>query len=191
MTRPAGHRNRLTALVAAAVVAGMVGMAYAAVPLYRVFCQVTGYGGTTQVAEQASGAVGARTIEVRFDASTAGGMPWRFVPAQRAVTVRIGEQKLAFYEASNPTARTVAGNATYNVTPAKAGLYFSKIECFCFTEQVLQPGQTVDMPVSFFIEPAILDDRNLDDVKTITLSYTFFEDRDYRPAVGPQAAAGG
>lgn len=169
-----GARNRLTALAAAGVVVGMVGMAYAAVPLYRIFCQVTGFGGTTQVAASAPSEIDERVITVRFNADTARDMPWRFRPQQRAMTLRVGERALAFYEAFNPSDQRIAGSATFNVTPAKAGVYFNKIECFCFTEQVLAPGQRADMPVSFFVDPAIADDPDLDDVKTITLSYTFF-----------------
>jgi cytochrome c oxidase assembly protein subunit 11 len=168
-------RNWLTAVVAAGVVVGMMGAAYAAVPLYRMFCQVTGFGGTTQVAEKAPVAVGERIITVRFNADTARGMPWKFQPQQRAVSLKVGQQALALYEAANPTDRRIVGTSTFNVTPLKAGPYFSKIECFCFTEQALAPGQSIDMPVSFFVDPEISDDRNLDDVKTITLSYTFFE----------------
>ena len=168
-------RNWLTAVVAAGVVVGMMGAAYAAVPLYRMFCQVTGFGGTTQVAEKAPVAVGERIITVRFNADTARGMPWKFQPQQRAVSLKVGQQALALYEAANPTDRRIVGTSTFNVTPLKAGPYFSKIECFCFTEQALAPGQSVDMPVSFFVDPEISNDRNLDDVKTITLSYTFFE----------------
>ncbi|MDP6343001.1 MAG: cytochrome c oxidase assembly protein [Alphaproteobacteria bacterium] len=175
-------RNRLTGLLAAAVVLGMVGAAYAAVPLYRLFCQVTGFGGTTQVAEAAPATVGTRLIAVRFNADTARGMPWRFRPVQREVSLRVGEQALAFYRASNPTERRVVGTATFNVTPAKAGPYFNKIECFCFTEQALEAGEDVEMPVSFFVDPAIDDDPNLADVKTITLSYTLFEVADERAA---------
>jgi cytochrome c oxidase assembly protein subunit 11 len=172
--RPEG-RNAATGLVLAGVALGMVGMAFAAVPLYSLFCQVTGYGGTSQVAVSAPGAVSGRMMTVQFDASTAAGMPWKFKPAQRQIKVRIGEEQLAFYTAHNPLKRTVMGTATYNVTPHKAGPYFSKIDCFCFTEQVLEPGQSVEMPVSFFVDPDILKDPGLDDVKTITLSYTFFE----------------
>ena len=168
-------RNWLTAVVAAGVVVGMMGAAYAAVPLYRMFCQVTGFGGTTQVAEKAPVAVGERIITVRFNADTARGMPWKFQPQQRAVSLKVGQQALALYEAANPTDRRIVGTSTFNVTPLKAGPYFSKIECFCFTEQALAPGQSIDMPVSFFVDPEISNDRNLDDVKTITLSYTFFE----------------
>ena len=174
--RPGQNRRiRITALVAAGVVFGMVGAAYAAVPLYQIFCQVTGFGGTTQTAEAAPAEAGERVVTVRFNADTARAMPWRFRPRQRAVTVRVGEQTLASYEAVNPTDRRIVGSATFNVTPAKAGAYFNKIECFCFTEQALTPGQSVDMPVSFFVDPSISDDPNLDDVTTITLSYTFFE----------------
>ncbi len=169
------RRIRVTALVAVCVAFGMVGAAYAAVPLYQMFCQVTGYGGTTQVAAEAPAAVGKRLITVRFNADTAAAMPWRFRPLQRAITVHVGEQTLAVYEATNPSQRRVVGSASFNVTPAKAGAYFNKIECFCFTEQALAPGERVDMPVSFFVDPAISDDPNLDDVNTITLSYTFFE----------------
>jgi cytochrome c oxidase assembly protein subunit 11 len=168
-------RNAVTGLVLAGVALGMVGLAFAAVPLYSLFCQVTGYGGTSQVAARAPGVAGERIITVQFDASLANGMPWRFKPAQREVKVRLGEEVLAFYRATNPLGRAVAGSATYNVTPHKAGAYFNKIECFCFTEQVLEPGASVDMPVSFFIDPDIVNDPNLDDVRTITLSYTFFE----------------
>jgi cytochrome c oxidase assembly protein subunit 11 len=173
--RRTGRRNGLTALVAASVVVGMVGVAYAAVPLYQLFCQVTGFGGTTQVADAAPSEIGSRVITVRFNADTARGLGWNFRPQQRSITLRVGEQALAFYEASNPSEHRIVGSATFNVTPDKAGAYFNKIECFCFTEQALEPGQRVDMPVSFFVDPDIVNDRNLDDVKTITLSYTFFE----------------
>ena len=167
-------RNRRTALAALAVSVGMVGAAYAAVPLYEVFCQVTGYGGTPQVAEVAPDAVLGRQMTVRFNADTDPVLPWRFAPRERQINVRVGEQGLAFYQAVNLSSRTVTGTATFNVTPLKAGRYFSKIECFCFTEQKLEPGASADMPVSFFIDPAIINDPNLDDVTTITLSYTFF-----------------
>lgn len=170
-----GTRNRLTALVAVGVVAGMTGLAFASVPLYRLFCQVTGYGGTTQVAESVPDAVSSRKITVRFNADTAGGMDWRFRPEQREITLKVGEQGLAFYRADNPTDRPITGSATFNVTPLKAGSYFSKVECFCFTEQTLEAGAGADFPVSFFVDPAIEDDPNMRDVQTITLSYTFFE----------------
>jgi cytochrome c oxidase assembly protein subunit 11 len=164
----------LTVVVLASVVIGMLGLTAAAVPLYRLFCQATGYGGTTQRAEAAPEQGLERTITVRFNADVDPDLPWSFAPEQRQVEVRIGEQSLAFYRARNRSDHAVVGQATYNVTPFKAGPYFSKIACFCFEEQVLQPGQEVDMPVSFYVDPAILDDRNTRDVHTITLSYTFF-----------------
>ena len=169
------RRNRIVAIASIGVVASMVGLAYAAVPLYRLFCQVTGYGGTPQTADAASSEIGERIIKVRFNADIGAGLPWRFKPVQRQMTLRVGETGLAFFRAENQGRNAISGQATYNVTPLKAGIYFNKIACFCFTEQRLEPGQTVDMPVSFFIDPEISKDPNLDDVKTITLSYTFFQ----------------
>ena len=174
--RDRARRNRVVGVGAGLGALVMVGAAFAAVPAYRLFCQVTGYGGATNVAVMAPGAVvHDRVITVLFDANVAGGMPWDFAPAQRRFSVAAGEEGLAFYVATNPTNRTITGSATFNVSPAKAGKYFSKVQCFCFDEQVLAPGQTADMGVSFFIDPAIVNDRNLDDVTEITLSYTFFE----------------
>jgi cytochrome c oxidase assembly protein subunit 11 len=169
------RRNRRTAFWAAGLVVGMVALSYASVPLYRIFCQVTGFGGTTQRSAAAPGTVSDRTVIVRFNADTAQGMPWSFQPVQRQVTVRLGEETLAFYRAHNPTSRPITGVATFNVTPDKAGAYFDKVACFCFNEQRLEPGQTVDMPVSFFVDPSIEADRNANDIVEITLSYTFFE----------------
>ena len=171
--REAG-RTRLTAVLLTGVIAGMLGLTAASVPLYRLFCQVTGYGGTTQRAEQAPDQISDRTIKVRFNAEVAQGIPWSFEPEQREIEIRIGEQQLAFYRARNNGERPIVGTATFNVTPNKAGFYFSKIDCFCFTEQVLQPGESADLPVSFFVDPAILDDPETQDVRSITLSYTFF-----------------
>jgi cytochrome c oxidase assembly protein subunit 11 len=168
-------RNLRLALVSFSVAAGMVGAAYAAVPLYEVFCQVTGYGGTTQTAEAAPAVTLDRKITVRFNADVGKALPWRFAPAQDRVELKIGEQALAFYRAKNLSGRTITGTAAFNVTPAKVGQYFNKIACFCFTEQELKAGAEVDMPVTFFIDPAIADDPNLNEVTTITLSYTFFE----------------
>lgn len=168
------RRNRRVAAIAGLAAAGMVGMAYAAVPLYQIFCQVTGYGGTTQSAESASATTIDRDITIRFDANTARNMGWSFRPAQREVTLKVGENGLAYYEARSLVSRRTAGTATFNVTPVQAGAYFTKVDCFCFTEQVLDPGQTAQMPVSFFVDPAIADDPELDSVSTITLSYTFF-----------------
>ncbi len=164
----------ITASALSLLILAMVGLTAASVPLYRLFCQVTGYGGTTQVAEEAVPGALAETISVRFDASIGDELPWQFQPVEREIEVRIGEERLAFYRAVNTGDRPIVGSATFNVTPHKAGSYFSKIACFCFTEQVLQPGEEVDMPVSFFVDPAILDDLNTRDLKTITLSYTFF-----------------
>lgn len=155
-------------------VAAMVGLAYASVPLYTLFCQVTGYGGTTKIAENKSETVIDRKMTIRFDANVSRDLTWRFRPVQKQVTVKIGENSLAFYEAVNPTKHQLAGTATFNVTPQAAGAYFNKTDCFCFTEQVLNPGQRADMPVAFFVDPAIADDPNLKSVDTITLSYTFF-----------------
>ena len=168
-----GHRRTLIPLIG--VVAGMGAMGWAAVPLYDLFCRVTGYGGTTQVATDASDVILDRTVTVRFDASTGRNMPWTFKPVQTSMDIRIGETGLAFYEAHNPTDRPVAGTASFNVTPLSIGSYFAKIDCFCFVEQVLQPGETVTMPVTFYVDPEIVDDPESAGTHTITLSYTFFE----------------
>jgi len=166
--------NGKTALMAGAVVLAMVGVAYAAVPLYEIFCQVTGYGGTTQRAELADIKAIDRTMNVRFVANVHRDMPWDFKPKQVAQSLKVGEQGLAYYEAYNPTKHTLVGRATYNVVPHKAGGYFSKVDCFCFTEQILEPGERVDMPVVYFIDPEIDQDINLQEVTEVTLSYTFF-----------------
>jgi cytochrome c oxidase assembly protein subunit 11 len=170
--------NGALAVLLAGVVAAFVGLAYASVPLYRMFCQVTGYGGTTQVAEAAPAAVGTRKVTVRFNADVNRDLPWGFQPVQREMTVAVGEQSLAFFQATNRSSRPITGTATFNVTPMKAGAYFDKIQCFCFSEQTLAAGQTVDMPVSFFVDPSIAQDPDMDDVSTITLSYTFFRAAD-------------
>lgn len=171
---PSARRRVATALVLGGVVFGMAGLAFAAVPLYRLFCQVTGFGGTVQVAEAAPAEIGERIVTVRFNADTARDLPWRFMPERREMTVRVGEVNMAFYSAENLSDRALVGSSTFNVTPVKAGSYFNKIECFCFEEQTLVPGERVAFPVSFFVDPAIAEDRRLDDVNTITLSYTFF-----------------
>ena len=156
------------------VILFMGSLAWASVPLYDLFCRVTGWGGATDVAEAAPGAI-EQEVTVRFDASKAAGMPWEFKPVAKSMTIKIGEEGLAFYEAYNPTDRVIAGTASFNVTPYAAGAYFSKIACFCFELQVLEPGERVTMPVSFFVEPEILDDPEGKFAKTITLSYTFHE----------------
>lgn len=167
-------KHKIVALSLAGVVAGMLGLSFAAVPLYKIFCQVTGFGGTTQRAETSPDRILDRKIKVRFDANLARGMGWKFQPAQTMIELKIGETALAFYEASNTSSKPVRGTATFNVTPEAAGSYFSKIECFCFTEQLLEPGQSADMPVTFFIDPEIVDDPDARNITEITLSYTFF-----------------
>lgn len=183
MNEQVRRRNRAVLVSLLALVAGMVGLAYASVPLYALFCQVTGFGGTTQRADAAPGTVLDRKVTVRFNADVNGSLPWSFRPNQREVTVRLGETTLVSYHAENRGTQPVTGTAVFNVTPEKAGIYFNKIECFCFTEQVLQPGQGIDMPVAFFVDPAAATDVNMEDVKTITLSYTFFRARDANPSV--------
>ncbi len=165
-------RNRKLAFGLGGVVAVMLALSYAAVPFYDWFCRVTGYGGTTSVAEAPSGEILERRVTVRFDANTAPDMPWEFRPVQRTMEIRIGETGLALYEAYNPTDRTIGGTASYNVAPYSVGSYFEKIACFCFEEQILGPGERVEMPVSFYVDPAMLDDREARDVTGITLSYT-------------------
>ena len=167
-------RNNAVFVSCLAVVVGMVGLSYAAVPLYDLFCRVTGYGGTPQRAAAAPGAVGDRIINVRFDTNTDRELPWTFQPEQRSVTVKVGENRLVFFRAVNNSDRSIVGHATFNVVPDRAGRYFSKIQCFCFTEQRLDPGQSVDMPVSFFIAPEILTDPDGRGINEITLSYTFY-----------------
>jgi cytochrome c oxidase assembly protein subunit 11 len=157
----------------AAIVAAMVGLAFASAPLYRAFCEATGFGGTPLRAEQAPGAI-AGQIGVRFDANIHPGLPWRFEPEQQTVRIAPGARTRIFYRAQNLSARPWTGQAVFNVTPDQAGKYFKKIECFCFTEQTLTPGQKVDMPVVFFVDPAIKDDTDTKDIDEITLSYTFY-----------------
>ncbi|MGR3548342.1 MAG: cytochrome c oxidase assembly protein [Roseovarius sp.] len=157
------------------VVVLMGGLAWASVPFYDWFCRVTGFGGATGVSEVASEDVLEQTVKVRFDASKERDMPWEFKPVERQMEIRIGETGLAFYEAYNPTDRVVAGSASYNVTPYEAGGFFTKIDCFCFEQQVLQPGERVQMPVTFYVDPEIVTDRDAKYVHTITLSYTFHE----------------
>jgi cytochrome c oxidase assembly protein subunit 11 len=164
-----------TAAKLAGVACVMVSLSFAAVPFYDWFCRTTGFGGTPGVATAAPDLILDQTIRVRFDASLEAGMPWEFKPVQREMTLRIGETGLAFFEAYNPTKRVVAGTASYNVTPDAAGGYFDKIACFCFEMQVLQPGERVQMPVTFFVDPALVDDEEGRFVKEITLSYTFHE----------------
>ncbi len=167
------RRNHKCLVVLTAVVFGMAGLAYASVPLYRIFCQVTGYGGTTQQAASVPGVEVERIITVRFDSNVSPTLPWHFAPAQPLVEVKVGESGLAFFTARNLSDTSITGTAVFNVTPLKVGKYFNKIDCFCFTEQILAPGQEMDMPVSFFVDPTIMNDINMGEIKTITLSYTF------------------
>lgn len=173
--------NKRVVGICVAVTLGMLGMSYAAVPLYEIFCQVTGYAGTTQRAEDTSGKVLQRKITVRFDSNISSELDWEFGPKQREITLPIGEKSQAFYVAKNLSNSTTYGTATFNVSPGAAGIYFNKIDCFCFTEQKLTPGQSVDMPVVFFIDPDIVNDPLMKDATTITLSYTFFPDEDAEP----------
>ncbi|WP_284124832.1 cytochrome c oxidase assembly protein [Parerythrobacter aestuarii] len=181
---PDAHLDRKNAKVGLYAFLGalfMLGMGYAAVPLYDLFCRVTGFGGTTQVASESEAAsaesraqlAGTPTISIRFDASTARDMPWTFKPVKSTDTIRIGQRSLAFYTAKNDSSVPITGTATFNVEPEQAGYYFNKIQCFCFTEQTLQPGQELRMPVLYYVDPAALDDPNMEGVEQITLSYTF------------------
>jgi len=184
-------KNLRVALLAASVAAGMVGLSYASVPLYRLFCQVTGFGGTTQRADAAPQHATEQTIRIQFDANTSSGLGWAFHPVQESVTVKIGEQNLAFYKATNTSDKPLTGTAVFNVTPVQAGAYFNKIQCFCFTEQLLEPGQSIDMPVSFFVDPEILKDPVPPPGKEITLSYTFYPvDKPKAVSEAPQATSG-
>jgi cytochrome c oxidase assembly protein subunit 11 len=190
MSATLDQRRLKTGLMAAAIAVGMVALAYASVPLYRVFCQVTGFGGTTMKVDAAAApsaaqvkALAGRQVKVRFDGNVRG-LSWQFAPAQGPLEVKIGEQNIAFYRATSTDGRPTTGTATFNVSPAAAGKYFAKIQCFCFNEQTLQPGQSVEMPVVFYVDPAILDDPDARDIDEITLSYTFF------PVEAPTRPAG-
>ncbi len=174
---------RLTAGAMVVVVSAMVGLVVASEPLYKLFCQVTGYNGTPRIAEgQTSSGVVAETMTVRFDSNVNRDLAWKFRPAATQVNVRLGEETLAFYEAKNVSGETLVGTATFNVMPERAAPYFNKVQCFCFTEQVLKPGETVQMPVTFFIDPDMLKDPYARDIKTVTLSYTFFLNQDQSKA---------
>jgi len=173
-------KNARTAWRLVLVVGGMLGLAYAAVPLYEAFCKATGFAGTPRIAIEGDRPILNRTVEVRFDTNVDPNLAWRFEPVQREVKVRLGEEKLVYFRATNRSQRPIVGTATYNVTPEPAGPWFNKIQCFCFTEQLLQPGQSVDMPVIFFVDPDMDKDRRYDNVRTITLSYTFFESKTER-----------
>ena len=173
--------NGAIVAICCSFVIGMVGAAYAAVPLYEMFCKVTGYGGTTQRVEQASDVILDKKIKVRFDANVGPGLPWTFAPVQREVEMRIGETTQIFYKARNNSSVATTGQAVFNVTPESAGAYFNKIECFCFTETTLKPGEELEMPVVFFVDPEIVDAVETKDIHTITLSYTFYPHEASKP----------
>lgn len=181
----AERSNARTGLIMAAIVAAMLGLAFASVPLYRIFCEATGFGGTTLRADKAPGAV-AGEVGVRFDANIHPGLPWRFEPEQTTVKVKPGAATRIFYRAQNLSARDWTGQAVFNVSPDQVGKYFKKIQCFCFSEQTLEPGQQLELPVVFFIDPKVAEKHDLDSISTITLSYTFFPSD--KPAA-PVAAA--
>lgn len=183
------NKNARVGLLAFLGALAMLGLGYAAVPLYQLFCQVTGFGGTTQrasaqeasLAERAASTAGAKQISIRFDGNTASDVPWTFEPELATDTIRIGVRDIAFYTARNNSNVPITGTATFNVEPEQTGKYFNKIQCFCFTEQTLQPGEEVRMPVLYFVDPAILDDEDAKDVEQITLSYTFHKAIDPAP----------
>src|SRR5262245_61040214 len=176
------NKNRAVALPLICLVAAMLGLAFASVPLYRLFCQVTGYGGLPQRADRAPDEVLDRTIKIRFDANVASGLSWTFQPVQQVMDVKVGEQALAFYKATNNTDKPVTGNAIFNVAPEIAGRYFTKIECFCFKQQTLAANTSVEMPVIFFVDPKIVEDEDTRTISEITLSYTFYRS-DTQPGV--------
>ncbi len=177
MTEPVNSKqaaNCRVAMMAASLVATMVGLSFASAPLYDLFCKTTGFGGTTQRADAAPSIAGTNRISVRFDANSAAELGWEFHPVQQKMTVKIGDQAMAHYEATNLGSTTITGTAVFNVTPPEAGVFFNKIQCFCFTEQTLKPGEKVDMPVVYFIDPEILEDADTKAIREITLSYTFY-----------------
>ena len=168
------RRDGAVALICGAIVVGMVGMSFAAVPLYRLYCQVTGYAGTTQRAETLPTQVLDRVVRVHFDSNVAKGLPWTFEPAQPWMDVKVGENQLAFYRATNTSVHATTGTSIYNVTPDAVGSHFNKVQCFCFNEQRLEPGQSVEMPVSFFVDPQFVNDEETGHLAGLTLSYTFY-----------------
>lgn len=189
MSTPASiHKTRLV-LIGVAV--GMLGLGFASKPLYDTFCKVTGYGGTTRTAEANTSEIIDRIVTVNFDANVSPDLPWTFKPEQRSIDVNVGQSGLAYYQVTNDSKHPVVGTATFNVTPIKAAPYFIKTECFCFTEQRIEPGQTVSMPVLFHVDPLLDEETRLDDIKNITLSYTFFRVENPTETVAKQTAAQG
>jgi cytochrome c oxidase assembly protein subunit 11 len=178
-----GDPNARLAWRLVAVVGGMLGLAYAAVPLYEAFCKATGFNGTPLVALEGERPIISRTVQVRFDSNVDPNLAWRFEPLEREVKVQLGEEKLVHFRATNVSQRPIVGTATYNVTPERTAGWFNKVQCFCFTEQLLQPGQSVDMPVVFFVDAEMAKDRRYDDIRTITLSYTFYEAKTERAKI--------
>jgi cytochrome c oxidase assembly protein subunit 11 len=176
------NKNRRVAMIAASVAIGMLGLSYAAVPFYKAFCKATGFGGTTQRADAAPAQATDQKISVRFDANTSGALNWDFHARQKDMTVNIGEQAMAYFNARNMSDKVLTGSAVFNVTPPSAGAYFDKIQCFCFTKQTLKPGESAEFPVVYFVDPAILDDPDAKGIHEITLSYTFY------PADAPAVA---
>ena len=185
---PATRRDLFVAFLCGGLVAAMVGLSFAAVPFYSWFCRTTGYGGTTQVAKAPPGQISDRTVTVRFDANVAAGLPWRFEPERRTIDVKLGEVVTVYYAVTNQAARVTAGQAGYNVSPPTVGSYFTKINCFCFTEQTMQPGEKRDMAVVFYVDPKLAKDSDQDEVSTITLSYTFYPVREPEEPVAEGAA---
>lgn len=171
-TKSASNRKTLGVLTLSAV--AMLGLGFASKPLYDTFCKITGYGGTTRVAEDNPYTISDRVIRVQFDSNTSKGLEWDFEPEKPYMDVNVGASNLAFYTATNTSDRTIVATSNYNVSPIKSGPYFSKMECFCFTEQTLAPGETAEFPVVFFLDPLLLEDSRMDEIKTVTLSYTFF-----------------
>ena len=188
MKKPIDRNTRL-AWTMVLIVGGMLGLSYAAVPLYEAFCRATGFGGTPLIAQSDDHPVIARTMVVRFDSNTDPGLPWRFEPEQRSVTVHLGEQKLVYFRATNKSDHAIVGHAAFNVSPGDVARYFDKIQCFCFTEQKLEPGESVEMPVTFFVSPDLAKDQEFNYVDQITLSYTFYRAVDQKTAVSTVASA--
>lgn len=189
--RSAGSRRHVgVAAACVAFIAAMVGVTYASVPLYAMFCALTGFGGATRVGERAPVAPIEREITIRFDANVAPGLPWAFAPSQRAMTVKVGATSLAHYTAANRSGSGTRANATYNVSPPQAGAYFVKLQCFCFDEQALGPNEKMEMPVVFYVDPAIAQDPDLKTLTDITLSYTFFPAKSEKPVARTSAAEG-
>lgn len=186
--RPA-HLQR-TALICAAVVVGMTGLSFAAVPLYDMFCKATGFGGTPKVGTAGAGRILDRTITVRFDANVAPGLGWRFTPENPDIKLRVGETQTVFYKITNRSDRASTGIASFNVTPEKGAAYFVKIQCFCFTEHTLQPGETLEAPVVFYIDPEIADNRELNGIHSLTLSYTYFPSKAGQPVAEGKSGTG-